>query len=262
MTDFTQNRRTSGSPESRRSGARAGGFVERHLTVPIVAFGGVIGVIAVLIAAQPAGALNVGTARITAPDGSELSGGGSRTTFAVALPQGAHCPGDTAHKSFLVYSYLVPKGVSPTAVDFHTGVPSRGYGLIADGAYFGASNTAIDTGQIVNVPTRATWSRLTPQDLFPANEKSAVWEGGIACATPDGAVTDYWNIPVTFTASSSDPGGFTWAIGRSSSSEDDGSPTLIIGLVIVVVVAGGAFAFLRFRSRSQRAGALSGSAKS
>ena len=119
--------------------------------------------------ASPAAAdVPAGTAVITvAAELTPLNLGGSATPYGVLLPSGASCPGDTAHDGYLVYSYLVPAGVSPTAVSFKTGDPSKYYGYISQGSYYGAVNTAEDTGEIVGIPPEFTWSRLTPADLFP-----------------------------------------------------------------------------------------------
>jgi hypothetical protein len=145
-----------------------------------------------------------------------LGSGGSATPYGVVLPAGASCPGDTAHDGYHVFSYLVPEGVSPTAVSFKTGDPSKWFGYIANGAYFGAVNTAQDTGQIVSLPDDFVWTRLTPQDLFVKGATSATWEGGIACADIHGNVTDYWNSQIVFTASSADSGGFTWRVVQAA----------------------------------------------
>ena len=123
-----------------------------------------------------------------------------------------------------MYSYLVPEGVSPTDVSFKTGIPSKWFGYIADGAYFGAINTAEGTGQIVGLPTSFTWSRLTPTDLFAKGAHTATWEGGIACADTHGVVTDYWNSELVFTADSSDPGGFTWKAVHQGQSPRPSTP--------------------------------------
>jgi hypothetical protein len=154
-----------------------------------------------------------GTAAITEPGSlTNLNSGGSGTLYGVQLPAGASCPGDSAHQGYRVDSYLVPKGVSPASINFKRGRPNKGFGYIADGAYYGAINTAIGSGLIVGLPAEFTWGRLTPKDLFPQGHNSATWEGGIACATTDGVVTNYWNSQIVFTASTSDPGGFTWRV--------------------------------------------------
>jgi hypothetical protein len=186
-----------------------------------------------------AGAASASTEVITRPDQSvPLNSGGSATEYGVALPSGAGCPGDTAHDGYHVFSYLVPKGVSPTAVSFLTGDPSRYFGYIAEGAYFGAVNTAQVTGQIVTLPPAFTWSRLTPQDLFAHGVTSSIWDGGIACANVHGVVTNYWNSEVLFTASSTDPGGFTWRVIQPQAATSNVGVVVGVGLGAVAVGLG------------------------
>jgi hypothetical protein len=178
-------------------------------------------------------AVTASTEVITQPGQlTALGSGGSTTPYGVVLPSGASCPGDTAHDGYHVFSYLVPEGVSPTAVSFKTGDPSKWFGYIANGAYFGAVNTAEDSGAIVGLPADFTWSRLTPQDLFAKGVTTATWEGGIACADVHGNVTDYWNSQVVFTASSADRGGFTWRVVQSPAAASSN-----VGLWIGVVLA-------------------------
>ena len=196
----------------------------------------------------------VSSARITQPDQvTPLNSGSSSTLYGVLLPQGARCPGDSAHKGYRVDSYLVPKGVSPTSVSFKTGVPSRWFGYIANGAYYGAINTAESTGQIVNIPSDFTWSRLTPQDLFSNGARTAVWEGGIACSDTNGVVTNYWNTEVIFAASRTDPGGFTWALVQPDPVSDGHGPWLAVGLFLAALVLGGvSVGLVRSRPREEQ----------
>jgi hypothetical protein len=197
---------------------------------------------AALCAPEVAGAATASTEVITQPGQvTPLNSGGSVTPYSVLLPSGASCPGDTAHDGYHVFSYLVPQGVSPTAVSFKTGDPSKWFGYIANGTYFGAVNTAEDTGQVVSLPAEFVWTRLTPQDLFAHGDSSATWEGGIACADVHGVVTDYWNSQIVFTASASDPGGFTWKVVQSPASS---SGAFSIVLAVVLVAVGVGFALL------------------
>jgi hypothetical protein len=151
-----------------------------------------------------------------------------------------------------VFSYLVPDGVSPTEVNFRTGLPSRWFGYIGGGAYVGAVNTAESTGQIVGLPTSFTWSRLTPADLFTSGVHTAVWRGGIACADVHGVVTDYWNSTIRFTADAADPGGFTWAVEGSQVLPDSSSPPIVlwVGIGLVVIASAAAAYALRLRRRN------------
>ena len=204
--------------------------------------------------APMAGAATAGAEVLVTPGTTRpLSSGASTTPYGVVLPPGATCPGDTAHDGYHVYSYLVPQGASPTDVSFRTGIPSRWYGYIADGAYYGAVNTAETTGQIVGLPLQFSWTRLTPQILFKAGQRSATWSGGIACADTHGQVTDYWNSTLVFTADPADLHGFTWKVVDQGTVPSSPFPVgLVVGVgLLVVATAAGAYALrLRRRDRS------------
>ncbi len=158
-----------------------------------------------------------------------VTSGASTTQFTVTLPSQAACAGDTASDGYHVYSYLVPKGTNLSALTFQS-FPSSGYGLVDDiGTYYGPVNTAIGTGQIVSVPGDFEWGPLVSNDGIPLSTllytgagttASGVWEAGLACANTHGVLTDNWNTEVTFSASNSDPNGFTWSAvpGPSGSS--------------------------------------------
>jgi hypothetical protein len=146
---------------------------------------------------------------------SALDAGGSATVFTVRLPDGAKCSGDTAKQGYHVFSYLVPKGTSAAVVKF-INFPDQGFGFVDNtGTYYGSVNTAIDTGQIIGIPTNFSWGPLTVPgggtvelaDLTGGTSKT--WEGGIACAK-DSVVSDWWGTDITFTATAADPLGFTW----------------------------------------------------
>ncbi len=150
-----------------------------------------------------------------------VDSGGSATDFTVALaPNGttpAACDGDTASDGYHVFSYLVPQGTSPTSESFTSGFPSIDYGLVTDsGQYYGKVNTGIGTGQVLSPPNNLQFAELLSKGvtldtlLYSGGNTSGIWEAGIACANTSGAVTDYWNVQVTFTASGTDPHGFTW----------------------------------------------------
>lgn len=176
-----------------------------------------------------------GVAGITKPGSlTPLDSGGSETVYGVALPSGASCPGDTAHQGYHVFSYLVRKGVSPASVNFKRGRENGGFGYIAFGQLYDAINTAEGTGEIVSLPPQFTWVRLTPAILFPKGQKSATWEGGIACANTDGVVTNYWNSQIVFTASASDPHGFTWRV-VAQPALGPSHKWLWIGVVLIVL---------------------------
>ncbi len=224
----------------------------------LAARAGLFGCAVVLVAlvdglsATPAGAATAGTAVVVRPGTTTPLGGGASTTpYGVAIPAGASCPGDTAHDGNHVYTYLVPAGHLPTEVSYKTELPSRWYGFISEGAYVGALNTAVSTGEIVGLPTSYSWTRLTPQELFPDGQSAATWEGGIACVDTHGAVTAYWNAAIRFTAASADPSGFTWKVVAQGSlpSSSDPAPLIGIGLLVVAAAAGAYALALRRRRR-------------
>src|SRR5262245_9642793 len=47
---------------------------------------------------------------------SELTGGGSAVPFTLRLPDGATCPGDSAHDQWRVQSFLIPSTVDMASV--------------------------------------------------------------------------------------------------------------------------------------------------
>jgi len=194
-----------------------------------------------------------GVAEITRPGSTApLRSGGSQTPYGVLLPQGARCPGDTAHHDYHVFSYLIRRGIQLTSVNFGGILPSRGFGFIANGSYYGAINTVENTGQVAALPTEFTWSRLTPEELFAKAETTAAWDGGIACANALGVVTDYWNTEVVFKADPTDPGGFTWAVVADDAQPSPSGqvPWLVIAIpVAAVVLVLVAFALNRRRSQ-------------
>jgi len=109
-----------------------------------------------------AGASTLGAqATIANPsNNTPLASGGSATLFTVTLPSGAACTGDTANGGYHVYSYLVHAGTDVTTVTF-VNFPSQGYGFVDNsGTYYGPANTAITTGQIINIPNNLEWAKL------------------------------------------------------------------------------------------------------
>lgn len=170
--------------------------------------------------AAPAGATSFGGVAVLAPPGDTaahpLSSGASTTEFTVALPAGASCAGDTAHHGYHVYSYLVRSGSDLAAVRF-VEQPSTGYGIFdTTHTYYGAVDTALTTGQIVEIPNDFEWGSLVTSDGGPVplsallySGSSGVWETGVLCANTNGVPTNDWNAQVTFTASRS--GAFTWS---------------------------------------------------
>jgi hypothetical protein len=203
----------------------------------------VVGWLAVMAPDAAGAAATVGAAVVTKPSqATPLDSGGSATLYGVWLPDNARCSGDTEHGQYHIFSFLFRKGLSPTAVSFKTGVPA-GFGtdgrlgLFSDGQYVGALNTAPGTGQVVGLPESYTWTRLTPKYLFTSGQSKSTFDGGIACANKNGVVTNYWDAQIVFTASTTDPGGFTWSVSKASQVAITGSDGhhVSIGIVLVIV---------------------------
>jgi hypothetical protein len=157
-----------------------------------------------------------GTATMADDSGTALSAGASATPFTLNLPAQAACPGDSTTGGYLVDSYLVPQSTNFGTLSFSGGFPSTGYSLYnsTNNKAFAAANTATGTGQIIGIPNTLEFGsqvghgKPTLANLLAGN---GVWEAGIACEL-SGALTDYWNTEVTFTASTTDVGGgFVWS---------------------------------------------------
>ncbi len=229
-----------------RRGPRADGGLRRWAAVGLP----VLSALWLLSVPATASAATAGTATIIQPStGAPLDGGGSGTAYGVSLPSGASCPGDTATKGYHVYSYLIPQGHNPTEVSFKKEFPSRWYGYISYGAYFGAINTAEGTGQVMTLPP-FSWTRYSSflGELFPNGSTKATWEGGIVCANPEGVTTDYWNTQIVFTRTSADPGGFTWRVVAPPPAADN--TWLVVGVTLIVLaILFGALAVVLSRRR-------------
>ena len=76
---------------------------------------------------------------------------------------------------------------------------------------------------------------------------SGVWETGLVCANSSGAVTDYWNAEVTFTASGSDPNGFTFAAVPGVGTGSPEVPLPILLPLMAIAIFGGAYGINRRR---------------
>jgi len=219
---------------------------------------GAVAIGLVALRAVPAAAgVAVGSAQIIHGDGSALRSGGSQTTFSVALPQGARCPGDSTKSPwYRAYSFMVPKGVDPASITFKGGYPDKGLGFINGGAYYGAINVARDTGQVIEIPTDFSIGRFSAADVLPNGANTATWSVGLACATNAGDLSNYWGTDMTFTAARSDPHGFTWTSARSGVSSGKSSslstgPLIVVGALAAALAA---LALRRRRSSAARAG--------
>ncbi len=240
----------AGSGRTRASRAHSLRFGAAAVLVLLGTFAGLT-----VAGVTPAGASTIdATATIANPDGdTPLSSGASTDEWTVTLPANAACDGDTVQGGYHVYSYLVPEGTDPATVSFTTGLPSTGYGFFNNtGLYYGKVNTAATTGEVIGIPGNLEFAPLLSRGatldslLYSNGNTSGVWEGGIACANTHGVVTDYWQTEITFSASGTDPNGFTWTDTAGGAPSAPAAPTTISGNSSATVnwaapVSGGAF---------------------
>jgi hypothetical protein len=233
------NEHLSKRPESRSN--------RRTVGRPILALG--LGLAAALsgalTVAVPAGAATPsyqGPATLANQTTSGSNSGGSTDLFTLNLPALAACPGDSTTGGYLVDSYLVPQSTNFGTLSFSGGFPSTGYSLYnsSSNKAFAAANTATGTGQVIGIPqtlelgAQVGHSKPTLTNLLGG---TGVWEVGIACEL-SGALTSYWNAEVTFTASASDPDGFTWAAVPGPQTPPAVTPEVPYALILPLLGAG------------------------
>jgi hypothetical protein len=157
--------------------------------------------------------------------GQLLTSGGSATVFALNLPNGASCSGDTASGGYVINSYMVPASVDPATLSFDSNGPtpfgtganlrvplysSSGSTPFMNGTT-GVAASSGGPGLVVGLPSFSF-------NVFGANGHTVVPAGtynlGVACwnTTANPHVLDkYWNVQMAFVATPSDsPGGITW----------------------------------------------------
>jgi hypothetical protein len=188
---------------------------------------------------------------------SALTAGGSQTSWTVALPAQASCSGDTAHKAYHIFGYIVPSSVNPGGLMFNTNGPSQGFPLVdSTGSPYIEANTAEHTGQIVQIP-KYNWAlfssdgRNGTQALAPGT-----YNVGIACANTLGQGDRYWNTQVSFRSEGGDRNGLIWtaqgAIPTQAHRSQSSFPLgVAISIVAAILVLGTGLLVLRRRRSSQ-----------
>jgi hypothetical protein len=162
--------------------------------------------------------------------------GGSSTVFALTLPNAAACsvpsnkPGGDLLDSFVVDNAKVSAsevgnltfgGASLPAANGYTGANLTESG----GTHYVNVLTEPVTGQVPSVGNLSWQFYVNLQD-FGQNAASGadLYPGtfniGVACVTPAGKIdgSEFWNVQITFAASNTDPGGFTWALAPFATS--------------------------------------------
>ncbi len=201
--------------------------------VAILALAGSVGLYLAASTAASASTLD-GVATIDQPGTTTQFNGSqsSSTQFTVALPTGSVCSGDTAGDGSHEYSYLVPSGTAVSSLSFSSGFASNDLGLVdINGKPWDGIDTEPTSGLVIGILNDYEWAPLVSQGEIALTGSNGllysgsrgVWDAGIACATPAGVLSDYWNEQVTFTASGGDPNGFVWFPGTVSAAP--GSPS-------------------------------------
>jgi hypothetical protein len=208
-------------PETPSAGSvRTGQRRIRVLLTALLAVVAVIGTWEVVTTGSASASTVNAVLTITSADGTGtyVPSGASTTPFTVTLPPNASCSGDTANDGYHVYSYLVPEGTDLSSLTFTgSSPPAQSFGFVNNaGVYYGPVNTAVTTGQIINIPNNFEWAPLATQDgllptLLADGSTPGTWEAGLLCSNSTGAVTDNWNTQIKFTSSGSDPSGFVWS---------------------------------------------------
>ena len=209
-----------------------------------------------------------GTITVTQSDGTTpMNSGGSQTQYYVNLSNSpgkpaADCSADSASGSTFVYSYAVHQSVDPTTLSFASGHPAgtgAAYGSTAfgmfqspNGTYYGGQTTAVSTGQVQTNGVAFQWnpplgSTHTSQVLYNGGAASA-WNVGLACwNSATSAITDYWNVVITFSPDSTDTGGYTWTAANNPQQSVPEVPLPIVLPLAAVALIGGGVMFARRR---------------
>lgn len=174
----------------------------------------------------------------------ELTNGKSSTQFILKLPDGAACPGDSAHDQWRVQSYIVPIGDEPGTLSYGVIGPE---GTSQFALYFVNSEPLVNNllpqnasagKPAVIAPIEALSFAVFPPGTLPAGR----YHMGIAC-TLFRQTANYWDTEIVLTASPNDkPGQLTWRLADApevAPSTNDNSNVLVasgIGALVVLAV--------------------------
>jgi hypothetical protein len=146
----------------------------------------------------------------------------SGQTFLPTLPANAVCPANSGTNGEKVYSFMVPHGTDPTTLSFTSGLPSNSFttgsgdtpGFYAsNGTYWIQNGGTTAPNGAPNSIVQMNWgAAIQAGNLSVADLTSqSTWDTGIICVKSTGAPeTVFWDPPISFSASSSDPNGFSW----------------------------------------------------
>ena len=180
-----------------------------------------------------AAGVNAGAVTVVVPPGSPTAGdplstGGSATAFALSLPEGAVCSGDSATGGYRAQTYMVPSVIDPSTLTFSNSGPlpaGSGAAFVQPlyssvGSPWVNKTTAVSTGLLVGLPVLSfAWAADVGGITFlPAG----IYNIGFACTKGTASATQldkYWNTQITIAASAADvPAGLTWTASSGQST--------------------------------------------
>jgi hypothetical protein len=175
---------------------------------------------------------------VSAEDGSPITGGGGDTTFSLALPDGAACPGDSEEGEYRVQSFLVPASVDPGGLQYKGLRPQTegGWALYeVDTTTYMNRPTAKATepggeGTIINIPA-FSFAVFDP-GMIPLGRARI----GIACSLYS-ETERYWATEVEIVADDGDPAGIAWTVidpPTDAAQGDDSSSAIPVAIAVAV----------------------------
>jgi hypothetical protein len=181
--------------------------------------------------------------------------------FTFTLPGGALCAHDgTAGE--VVSSFVVPLGTSPASLVFSSGFANTGFWLAdATGTPWAGAGPQNGSALISPITVNFEWAGLTgfgvPVSgtgglIDPAQASPGKWLVGVACTFSAGAVDNYYDVEVDFTAAGNS---YTWQVPGQLPNQAPEAP-LAIALPIggAAVLAG--VVYVQRRRRRHTATAL------
>jgi hypothetical protein len=184
---------------------------------------------------------------VTVEDRTEpIDRGASATVFALALPDDARCPGDSANDQWRVQSFIIPAADDPATLTYGVNDPDgEGHWSLygTDTSPYINELTAPNTeaGQSAIIPDiRPLSFGVFPPGVLPDGRYTI----GMAC-TYFRATGIYWDVDIVVTADADDkPGQMTWRLASASAnapSSGSGSglrPSLIVAGLIATLACG------------------------
>lgn len=167
---------------------------------------------------------DVGDATLVGRDGSVVNEGDGSTTFFIVLPDGATCPGDSAHDQWRVNTFLVPAAENVLDIWFGSTGPeppwqgSR-YPMFDNGNGLALSQIMVLRNESAGQPGRVDQVHETSFLVHAQNDiPSGLYRIGIACSFFR-QTTQYWDLAVEITNDGTkDPADLHWRIVESATS--------------------------------------------